>query len=112
MTDKQFMLCVTEVDNYSDRDTYVSDLALSSMWGDAEDAAIPQERIEFLTQLWDACHRSVKEIAATAGLSNRKMAEHFCIPQRTMESWCGSAKRSCPGYVRLMMQECFGLLHR
>lgn len=112
MTDRQFCVCVTEADNYSDRDAYVSDLALSSMWGDAEDASIPQERIDFLIQLWDACHRSVKEIAAAAGLSNRKMAEHFCIPQRTIESWCGSAKRSCPGYVRLMMQECLGLLHR
>lgn len=112
MTNKQFFVCVAEIDNYSDRDAYVSGLALSSMWGDAEDAAIPQERIDFLIQLWDACHRSVKDIAAAAGLSNRKMAEHFCIPQRTMESWCGSVKRSCPGYVRLMMQECLGLLHR
>lgn len=112
MTEKQFALCVSEMDSYYNRDAYVSALSLSSIWGDAEDAAIPQERIDFLIQLWDACHRSVKEIAAAAGLSNRKMAEHFCIPQRTMESWCGSAKRSCPGYVRLMMQECLGLLQR
>lgn len=111
MTDKQFMLCVTEVDNYSDRDTYVSDLALSSMWGDAEDAAIPQERIAFLSQLWDAFHRSVKEIAAAAGMSQRSLAERFCVPYRTMEDWC-AGKRICKIYDRLMMQECLGLLHR
>lgn len=111
MTDKQFMLCVTEVDNYSDRDTYVSDLALSSMWGDADDAAIPQERIAFLSQLWDAFHRSVKEIAAAAGMSQRKLAEHFCVPYRTMERWC-SGQSECNLYIRLMMQECLGLFRR
>ena len=116
MTNKRFSVCVAEIDNYSDRDAYVSDLALLSMWGDAEDAAIPQERIEFLTKLWDACHRSVKDIAAAAGLSQRKLAERFCIPYRTVECWCGSrtspSARSCPLYTRLMMQECLGLLHR
>ncbi len=111
MTDKQFMLCVTEVDNYSDRNAYISDLALSSMWGDAEDAAIPQERIEFLSQLWDACHRSVKDIAAAAGLSHRKLAERFCVPYRTVENW-GSGVNVPPAYVLLMMQECLGLLQR
>ena len=116
MTDKQYSFCVNEAKNYTDRDAYVSDLALSSMWGDAEDDEIPQERIEFLSQLWDACHRSVKDIAAAAGLSQRKLAERFCIPYRTVECWCGSrtspSARSCPLYTRLMMQECLGLLHR
>ena len=111
MTDKQFTLCVSEVDNYSDPAAYVSDLALSSMWGDAEDAAIPQERIAFLSQLWDAFHRSVKEIAAAAGMSQRSLAERFCVPYRTMEDWC-TGKRACKLYDRLMMQECLGLLQR
>ena len=111
MTDKQFMLCVSEVDNYSDRDTYVSDLSLSSMWGGTGYAAIPQERIDFLSQLWDACHRSIKEIAAAAGLSQRKLAERFCIPYRTVENW-GSGVTAPPHYILLMMQECLGLLHR
>ena len=111
MTDKQFMLCVTEVDNYSDPAAYVSGLALSSMWGDAEDDAIPQERIDFLSQLWEAVHRSIKEIAAAAGMSQRSLAERFCVPYRTMEDWC-TGKRACKLYDRLMMQECLGLLQR
>ncbi len=111
MTDKQFLLCVSEVDNYSDRDAYVSDLALSSMWGDSEDAEIPQARIEFLAQLWAACHRSVKDIASAAGLSHRKLAERFCVPYRTVENW-GSGINVPPAYVLLMMQECLGLLQR
>lgn len=111
MTDKQFMLCVSEVDNYSDRDTYVSDLSLSSIWDDAEDAPIPDSRIDALGQIWDACHRSVKQIASAAGLSQRKLAERFCIPYRTVENW-GSGVNVPSAYVLLMMQECLGLLHR
>ena len=111
MTDKQFMLCVSEACNYLDRDAYVSDLALSSIWDDAEDAPIPDSRIDALGQIWDACHRSVKQIASAAGLSQRKLAERFCIPYRTVENW-GSGVTAPPHYILLMMQECLGLLHR
>ncbi len=37
MTDKQFYACCQEAANYADRDAYVSDLALSDIWGDPED---------------------------------------------------------------------------
>lgn len=111
MTDKQFMACVSEAANYTDRDAYISDLCLSSMWGDAEDAPIPAERIESLGNIWYACHRSVKAIAADAGLSCRKLAERFCIPYRTIEDW-SAGRRECPIYTRLMVQECLGFLHR
>ena len=111
MTDKQFFACVAEVGNYTDRDAYISGTAPSSMFCDAEDAPIPDSRIATLGQIWDACHRSVKEIAAEAGLSQRKLAERFCIPYRTMENW-GSGVTAPPDYVRLMIQELLGLLHR
>lgn len=111
MTDKQFFACVAEIDNYTYRDAYISGIALSSMWGDAEDAPIPEDRISTLGQIWDACHRSVKQIASAAGLSQRKLAERFCIPYRTVENW-GSGVTAPPHYILLMMQECLGLLHR
>lgn len=111
MTNKQFYILVGEATGYTDRDAYISDLALSDMWGDVESDNIPDDRITALVELWDACHRSVREIAADAGLSHRKLAERFCIPYRTMESWCGG-QRDCPLYVKLMMQECLGLLNR
>ena len=114
MTDKQYSICVTEAQNYTDRDAYISDMALSSMWGDSPDAPIPQDRLEQLGSIYDAVHRSVKDIAAAAGISVRAMAIRFCIPQRTAEGWCCSGKsaRDCPLYTRLMMQECLGLLKR
>ena len=111
MTDKQYMTCVAEATNYADRDAYISDLCLSSLWGDPEDVDIPAERVEMLGQIWDACHRSVKDIAKDAGLSQRKLAERFCISYRTVENWC-DGQRSCPIYIRLMMQEILGLLSK
>lgn len=114
MTDKQYMTCVAEAQSYSDRDTYISDMALSSMWGDAPDTGIPPVRTEQLGSIYDAVHRNIKEIAADAGISVRALAIRFCIPVRTAESWynTGSSSRQCPLYVRLMIQECLGLLRR
>lgn len=109
MTIDQYRTAVAEAANYTDRDAYISDLALSAIWGDPEDADIPADRLDQLGQIWDACHRSVKEIAAAAGLSQRKLAERFCIPYRTVGDWC-TGQRACNLYIRLMMQECLGLI--
>lgn len=111
MTDKQRSLCISEAQNYTDRDAYITDLALSSMWGDGPKDEVPQDRIDQLGRIYDAVHRSVKDIAAAAGVSHRKLAERFCIPYRTMENWCGG-QNPCPLYVRLMMQMCIGLISR
>ena len=109
MDRKSFTLCIAEIPAYADRDSYISDMALSPLWGDDPDTDIPQKRIDELGQVWEAANRSTKEIAVAAGLSQRKLAERFMIPYRTMEDWCRGA-RECPIYVRLMMQECLGIL--
>ncbi len=46
MTDKQFLLCATETEHYTDRSAYISDVVLSSIWGDEETDPIPEDRIE------------------------------------------------------------------
>lgn len=104
----QHHAAVTEAARFSDRDTYISDFSKSSIWGDMEDADCPATRVEQLGEIWDAYHRNVKDIAAAAGLSCRKLAERFCIPYRTMEDW-SAGKSACPVYTRLMMQECLGM---
>ena len=112
MTDKRFSICVSEAANYFDKDDYISDLALSSIWEDTEDAeGIPVERIQMLNDIWNAIHRSIPDIAKASGMSMRKLAERFFIPYRTVENWSSGA-RSCPLYVSLMMQEILGLMHR
>lgn len=88
-----------------DRDAFVSDWALSSAFGGDPD----QERIELIGAIYDAMHRSVREIAAAAGMSQRKLAERFMIPYRTMENWCGG-QNPCTDYARVMMQQLLGLM--
>ncbi len=110
MTDQQFLECYREIGNYTDPDAFVSDMALSSMWGDPEDAVeIPAERISELRRVWDALHRSARDIWQASGLSQRKLAEKFCIPYRKMERWCNGVSNP-PDHDRIMMQRLLGLL--
>ena len=108
MTIKQYSTCATEAQHYTDRESYISDLALSSMWGDGPEDDIPQDRLSQLGSIYDAVHRSVKDIASAAGISARKLAIRFCIPQRTLENWCMGVNK-CPLYTRLLIQESLGV---
>lgn len=108
MNYKQYSTCVTEAQNYTDREAYISDLALSSMWGYLPEDDIPQDRLSQLGHIYDAVHRSVKDIAAEAGISARKLAIRFCIPQSTLENWCMGVNK-CPLYTRLLLQESIGI---
>lgn len=101
---KRRLECVREMGAYTDRDAYVSDMALSSLWGDAEDAQIPQERIDELGHLWDVIHGGVKRISNRHRLSCRALAERFCVPYRTMENWSSGTATPAP-YILLMMEE-------
>jgi transcriptional regulator with XRE-family HTH domain len=110
MNNKIYHTCLSEALNYSDRDAFVSDLALSSIWGDwAEE--IPASRIDWLRQIWTAAHRSIKDICKDAGLTQRGLAERFNIPARTIGNWA-TGERACPEYTRIMMQELLGLVGR
>ncbi len=110
MNNKIYHTCLSEALNYSDRDAFVSDLVLSSIWGDwAEE--IPASRIDWLRQIWTAAHRSIKDICKDAGLTQRGLAERFNIPARTIGNWA-TGERACPEYTRIMMQELLGLVGR
>lgn len=92
-----------------DRDAYVSDWSISSIWGDDPNDDVPQDRIDYLSRLWDAAHMSVKDICKAAGLTQRQLAAQFCIPLRTVENWCTSS-RKCPDYTRLMLIQLLGII--
>lgn len=113
MTDKMFAAAWAEAISgaYADRDSYVSDLALSSIWGDAEDAEVQADRLDTLGSIWDAAHMSIKDIRTASGLSRTAFAEHLCIPYRTVQDWELGA-RACPGYLRLLIAEHFGIFRR
>lgn len=108
MANKQRIACLQEVQNYTNRDAFISDLAMSSILGMSE-GNVPHELLEGLGMLYDAVNRNIKEIASAAGLSQRGLAERFAIPYRTVEDWA-TGRLECPMYVKLMMQEILGLL--
>ena len=100
MTPEQRYICLAEMDAYTDRDAYVSDLALSYMWEDTPESDIPQERLEQLSRLWDAVHLPIKTLLAT--LTPTQASRLYCIPVRTLENWYAEI-RTCPVYVRLYL---------
>lgn len=90
-----------ETGAYADRDTYISDMALSSIWGDAEDAVIPAERLALLGAIWDGAHLTIPELIKKHTLTQTDFARYFNIPLRTVQNWCGG-QRECPPYVAAM----------
>lgn len=109
MTDKQFTSCIRECAAYTDRESYISDMATSSIWEDSAESEIPQDRIDAIGAIWDAVNRSVREIVVHSGLSQAAFAERYCIPKRTLENWC-SGSRECPVYLRLLLQRAENLI--
>ncbi len=107
MTDTQFFACVRECGAYGDLDSYVSDMALSSIW--SEDAVIDAAARAALRSIYTAVHRTLREIVEASGLSQAAFARRYCIPKRTVENWC-SGVNDCPLYTRLLLQESLGLL--
>lgn len=111
MTDHQFSILFAEALTSANRDAYVSDAALSTIWGDDPDAEIPEERIRQLGELWDAAHTPVREICRRAGLTQRALALRFLIPERTVSNWSRNTSQ-CPDYTRLMLLQLTGLYQR
>ena len=109
MTTEQYTFCLSEVKNYTDRDAYISDLSLSSIWCDAPEHDIPADRLTAIGQIWDAVHRTAKDIVRDSGHTMASLSKRFGIPYRTLQNWC-SGVRVAPDYVLMMMQECLGML--
>lgn len=93
-----------ETGAYADREAYISDMALSSVWGDAEDAEVPTERLALLGGIWDGAHCAIPALIEMYGLTQTGFAQYFNIPLRTVQDWCGG-RRSCPPYVVAMAAE-------
>lgn len=101
MNIEQRNLALSEMAHYADRDAWLSDVALSSVWDDPEDQAdIPQERIDALIHLWDAVHLPIRELLAPLTLA--QASREFYVPYRTMQDWF-AGRRECPVYVRLYL---------
>lgn len=95
----------SEASNYADRDAYISDLALSSIWGDHPNAeCIPPYRIALLSTIYDAAHATILSLIEQYGMSQTGFSRYFNIPLRSVQAWCGG-QRQCPQYVIAMAAE-------
>lgn len=108
-TDEIFSKLWADALTTTERDAYVSDWTLSSIWGDGLESDIPQNRIDYLGRIWDVAHMSVREICKAAKMSQVALAQRFCVPYRTVQNWCGDVSK-CPDYVRLMMARLLNLI--
>ena len=109
MTINQYHLALTEIENYTDRDTFVSDLALSSAFPEESDLSVTASE---LILIWEAYHMTIRDLRTAAGLSRMEFSRRFHIPIRTIENWecTGPNARECPVYVRLLIAEAIGLM--
>ena len=66
MTINQYHLALTEIENYTDRDAFVSDLALSSAFPEDADLSVTASE---LVLIWDAYHMTIRDLRTAAGIS-------------------------------------------
>lgn len=109
MTINQYHLALIEIDHYTDRDAFVSDLSLSSAFPEESDLT---ETVSELSMIWEAYHMTIRDLRTAAGLSRMEFSRRFRIPIRTVENWecTGPNSRECPTYVRLLIAEAIGLM--
>lgn len=107
MTNIQFYKFWGEALEYTDRDAFVSDAALSSLWG--EDDADPMVHVPELGKLWDAAHTGVKAIRELTCMTQAEFAARHLVPLRTLQRW---EKGECPEHIRLFLLESEGVYHR
>lgn len=104
MTDKEFCVLFAEALKDKNREVFVSDWVMSSMWGEDAD---PIRLTEICGAVWDLAHLTVADIRAHTGLTQASFATRFCIPLRTVQNW--EIRGGCPAYVRLMMARLAGI---
>lgn len=90
----------------NNREAFISDRALSSIWADAADDALVV-RADQCGRIWDLAHMSIADIRHTTGLSQSRFAQAFCIPHKTIIKW--EQRGGCADYVRLMLARLCGL---
>ena len=95
------------------------DLKISSVWADATKAvsrvdfiekcqSLPlwrddsSDSSEHLGKIWDVAQMTTREMVIASGMTQAAFATAFCIPKRTVESWC-MGQRNPPEYVKLLI---------
>ena len=100
-----------EAVNANDKEKFVSKWSKIPMWGDPallSEAAVVHIK-DYLSQLWDAVHLSVREIYIKSGMKQYEIATSLGVPLRRIEDWC-SGGHEPPRHVRYMMLRLLNLM--
>lgn len=112
LTLTQLAALFTEAIATDNRQAFVSDWALSSLWGDPPDREdIPQSRIDFLDRLWIVSDWGISEICFHARISIRELEAITLTPYRTLMRWNSEPEKFSPR-DRLLTLSHLGLLPR
>lgn len=106
MTDKLFKKLWNDALGQENKELYQSEYGYPDWFG--EISQYPSEVMDILGKIHDVAHMSMREIIKTAGLSQTSFADKFCVPLRTVQSWC-IGERKCPDYFRLAVCRQLGI---
>lgn len=98
------------IDDYEDRDEYISSLSTNSGMFNYDSYGITyQECIYLLKNLYEGKKMTFKEMLGAAGVKKSEISHIFCIPIRTVEDWY-SGKNRTPSYIKLMLLKQYHML--
>lgn len=93
----------------ADEETFVSDYSASPVvLGDDYTGDDMVEAAAMLSALWQDANRSVSEIRAATGQTQKQFALRFCIPAQTVAGW-EIDRRSPPPYLILALSDLVGV---
>ena len=99
MTQRLLNCAFLEAQKHDDYESYYKALHI----GESCPMRLPSQ----VKHVWKLTHLTVKDIRRQEGMTQKAMAERFCIPKRSIENW-EEGSRKTPPYIIYMMCECLG----
>lgn len=106
MKDKDFFAIWCNALKVGDRDAFISNRSLSSIFVDSDNG---KNMADEIGKIWDVAHMTVRDLCNRADIGQSELSKKFCIPLRTVQNWCGG-QNQCPPYIVLMMARLLGII--
>lgn len=104
MTEKEFNKAWKDALKQKDKTLYLKEQKTN--YGDNYNPMVEKK----LDAIHYVAHIPFKDIIKQTGYTQTDFAIKYCIPLRTIESWCGET-RKCNDYVKLLICKDLGLLN-
>lgn len=92
-----------------DRDQFVSDWGISSIFGADPDTAPDVDTCAaYACKVWDVAHMTIRNLRDTTGLSQANFAKLICTPTKTVINW--ELRNTAAPYIRLLIARQLGII--